>query len=67
VFDKILIQVVKSDLELILADNVKAWQMHADGTYSRIINDAPQLNSQALFISRSVQKKTSSKFNVNEL
>ena len=67
VFDKLLIQVVKSDLELILSDNVKAWQMYADGTYSRIINDAPQINSQAIFLSKSVQKKTSSKFNVNEL
>ncbi len=67
VFDKTLIQIVKSDLELILSDNVKAWEMNADGTYSRIINDAPQINSQALFLSKSVQKKTSSKFNVNEL
>jgi len=67
VFDKALIQAVKSDLDMILSDNVKAWQMNTDGTYSLIINDAPKVNSQALFISRSAQKKTSSKFNVNEL
>ncbi len=67
VFDKALIKVVTSDLELILSDNVKAWQMNTDGTYALIINDAPKINSQELFLSRSPLKKSSFKFNVNEL
>ena len=67
VFDKALIKVVTSDLDLILSDNVKAWQMNADGTYALIINDAPKINSQELFLSRVSQKKSSFKFNVNEL
>jgi len=66
VFDKPFIQLVKSDLELILSDNVKAWQMDADGIYSRITNDDPKVNSQALFLNRAGLKKTSCKFNVEE-
>ncbi len=67
VFDKAFIQLVKSDLELILSDNVKAWQMHADGIYSRITNDDPKVNSQALFLYRAGLKKNLCKFNVDEL
>jgi len=67
VFDKAFIQLVKSDLDLILSDNVKAWQMNADGIYSRINNDDPKVNSQALFLNRAALKKTSCKFNVDEL
>ena len=67
VFDKSLIRVVTSDLELILSDNVKAWQMNADGTYTLIINDGVPVNSQKLFLTNSAQKKSLSKFNVNEL
>ncbi len=57
VFDKAFIQTVKSDLDLILSDNVKSWQMNADGMYSKINNDAPNVNSQALFLARATQKK----------
>jgi len=57
VFDISLIQVVKADLELILSDNVKAWEMNPDGVYSKINNDAPKVNSQVLFLTRSVFKK----------
>ncbi len=57
VFDKAFIQSVKSDLELILSDNVKAWQMNADGIYSRVNNDDPKINSQALFLNRVNLKK----------
>ncbi len=66
VFDKEFIQLVKSDLDLILSDNVKAWQMNADGLYSKIHNDEPKVNSQALFLIRSSLKKTSCKFNAKE-
>jgi len=67
VLDKACIRSVKSDLDLILRDNVKAWQMRPDGTYSMISNDVPKINSQALFLTRSTFQKTSSKFKVKEL
>ena len=57
VFDKAFIQLVKSDLDLILSDNVKAWEMNAEGIYSKINNDEQKVNSQALFLSRSTIKK----------
>ena len=66
VFDKAFIQLVKSDLELILSDNVKAWQMNADGIYSRVNNDDPKVNSQAAFLHRVNLKKTLCKFNAIE-
>jgi polyphosphate kinase len=59
VFDKVFIQVVKSDLDLLLSDNVKAWQMNADGIYSKIHNNGPKINSQALFLTRATLKKKS--------
>ena len=58
VFDKALIKVVLSDIELLLSDNVKAWQMNGQGIHSKIINDSPPVNSQALFISRSALRKS---------
>ncbi len=67
VFDKALVKVVISDLELILSDNVKAWQMNTDGTYFRFFNDALPVNSQKLFLTSSTQRKSLSKFNVTEL
>ena len=51
--DKSLIQTVKAHLDLILSDNVKAWQMNPDGLYSKINNDGDKVNSQALFLSHS--------------
>jgi len=51
--DKSLIQTVKAHLDLILSDNVKAWQMNPDGLYSKINNDGDKVNSQALFLSNS--------------
>jgi polyphosphate kinase len=59
VFDKALIRVVKTDLDLIMNDNVKAWEMNVDAIYSKISNDGPQVNSQALFLDRSAKKKIS--------
>ena len=58
VFDKALVKIVTSDFELILSDNVKAWQMNVDGKYSLIDNDSPKVNSQALLLDRSAVKKT---------
>ena len=57
VFNKSLIQVVKSELDLILSDNIKAWEMNPDGLYAKIKNDEPKVNSQALFLTRSVFKR----------
>jgi polyphosphate kinase len=62
IFDKKCIRAVKSDLDILLSDNVKAWEMQGDGTYSKIENNAPKINSQSLFITRSSLKKTPSKF-----
>jgi polyphosphate kinase len=56
VYDKVIIRAVKSDLDLILSDNVKAWEMNADGIYSKINNESPKVNSQVLFLTRCTQK-----------
>ncbi len=53
VFDKSLIQVVKANLDLLLSDNVKAWEMNPDGGYTKIKNDEQKVNSQALFLNHS--------------
>lgn len=66
-FDRSFIRDIKSDLELIITDNVKAWQMNSDGLYSIINNDASKVNSQTFFLNRIALKKTSSKFKVDEL
>jgi len=57
VFDKRCIRKVKSDLDLILSDNVKAWIMSSDGTYSMVKSEMPEINSQKLFLSRSTRNK----------
>jgi polyphosphate kinase len=57
VFDKAIIRIVKSDLDLIMSDNVKAWEMNVDGLYSKINNEDQKVNSQALFLTRLEQKK----------
>ena len=57
VFNKSLIQVVKSDLDLILSDNVKAWEMNPDGLYAKIPVGEPKVNSQALFLTRALFKR----------
>ncbi|TLU82458.1 MAG: polyphosphate kinase 1 [Chlorobium sp.] len=59
VFDKALVRTVISDFELILSDNVKAWQMDADGIYTLIDNDSPKINSQALFLTRPAHRTQS--------
>ncbi len=67
VFDKSCIHSVKSELDIMMNDNCKAWSMNPDGTYSKIENEAPAISSQALFLSRAAQKKTLSKFKAHEL
>ena len=66
--DRKLIQVVKSDLELMLLDNVKAWQMLPDGTYRKVSrNNGQEINSQNIFLNQSARKKISNKFKAEEL
>lgn len=67
IMDKELIEVGKSELELILSDNVKAWEMNADGVYSRVSNGEPEVNSQNIFLNQASKKKSISKFKVNGL
>ena len=57
VFDKAIIRIVKTHLDLILSDNVKAWEMSAEASYSKINNEDPKVNSQTLFLTRLDQKK----------
>ncbi len=57
VFDKSIIRIVKTDLDLIMSDNVKAWEMNVEGLYSKISNEGPKVNSQALFLTRLDPKK----------
>jgi len=59
VFDNACISRVKSDLDLIISDNVKAWIMNPEETYSMIESEIPAINSQTLFLSRSSRNKTS--------
>lgn len=65
--DSELVDVVKSELELILSDNVKSWQMNPDGAYSKVTDDRPQVNSQSVFLQQAAMKKSISKFKVNGL
>jgi polyphosphate kinase len=62
IIDEYLIDVVKSDLDLMLSDNVKAWQMQPDGTYCRVNTERAAVNSQQFFLQRSASKRKISKF-----
>jgi len=55
----VVISRVLEDLELLLADNVKAWTMDASGSYSLMENDQPAVNSQVRCLERVAQKKIS--------
>jgi len=67
VVDKVLITSIIADLELILSDNVKAWQMNPDGTYALVSRDGVAVHSQTLFLTNACHKKISSKFNVKDI
>ncbi|UZJ42513.1 polyphosphate kinase 1 [Prosthecochloris sp. SCSIO W1101] len=67
IMDKELIDVAKSELELILGDNVKAWEMNAEGAYIRVTNNEPEINSQKIFLNQASKRKSISKFKVNGL
>lgn len=65
VLDQRLVESVKSDLELILSDNRKAWEMQPDGTYLKKRNGRSATDSQRLFMRRSLRRKKNIKTKVN--
>jgi polyphosphate kinase len=67
VVDQRLVESVKSDLELILSDNRKAWEMLPDGTYLKKRNGRSSTDSQRLFMRRSFRRKKNIKTKVNGL
>ena len=67
IMDKELIEVVKAELGLILNDNVKSWEMTSDGSYIKVTNDRPKVNSQSIFLNQASKKKSICKFKVNGL
>jgi polyphosphate kinase len=57
---------IKSELLAIpLADNVKAWFLHADGLYRRAAQTGPAVRSQAEFIQRAARGGRSAKKDPN--
>jgi polyphosphate kinase len=67
VVDQRLVESVKSDLELILSDNRKSWQMQPDGKYIRKRDGRTATDSQRLFMRRSFRRKKNIKTKVNGL
>ena len=59
VIDPVLVEEVREELELQLADNLKAWKIGASGNGTLLRNDAPKVNSQERFMKRRMQKKKS--------
>lgn len=57
IFDPDLLKLVRSNLELQLADNVKAWKINPDGTCTLIENDALNIDSQESFMERETRNK----------
>ncbi|NTU68233.1 MAG: polyphosphate kinase 1 [Chlorobiaceae bacterium] len=64
VVDQSLVDSVRSDLDLMLADNRKSWEMRPDGTYGRKREGRP-VNSQKLFMRQSSKRKKHLKTKVN--
>ncbi len=67
IVEKELVETVRSELELILCDNVKAWRMTSDGSYVRVSDDRPKVNSQNVFLNQTSMRKSIGKFKVNGL
>lgn len=64
VVDRRLVDSVRADLELMLSDNRKSWQMQPDGSYARRREGRP-VNSQKLFMRQSSKRKKHHKTKVN--
>ena len=68
VLDQKLVESVVADLELMLRDNRKSWEMNPDGTYSRTKKEARSVtDSQRLFMRRALRRKKTHKTKVNGL
>lgn len=67
VVDRLLVGQVEADLELMLRDNRKSWEMGPDGTYSRKRDGRPALDIQKHFMRHSSKKKKHTKPKVNGL
>ena len=67
VVDKRLVESVKADLEVILKDNTKSWEMNPDGTYTRKRNGRSRIDSQRYFMRQSPRRKRNIKTKVNGL
>jgi polyphosphate kinase len=57
VYNKGLVQDIRSHLDIMLRDNVKSWTMGPDGMFTKVENESPEVNSQAVFLGQSVMKK----------
>jgi len=66
VLDRDIIQLVKSDLELMLIDNTKSWEMQPDGSYRKVSCEGAEINSQNIFLNQSARRKFSKKFKAEE-
>ena len=64
VVDQQLTGSVRADLDLMLGDNRKAWEMLPDGSYTRRRNGRP-VNSQKIFMRQSSKRKKHIKTKVN--
>lgn len=62
-----LVESIKADLELNLGDNRKSWEMQPDGTYIRKRGGRPAVDSQRLFMRRSLRRKKNIKTKVKGL
>jgi len=67
VIDQRQVESVRSDLELILSDNRKSWEMTPDGTYIRKRDERTATDSQRLFMRRSLRRKKNIKTKVKGL
>jgi len=65
VIDQRLVASVRSDLEQMLRDNRKSWQMLQDGTYRKIRDGRPAFDSQKQFMRQSSKRKRQTKTKVN--
>ncbi|NTV01399.1 MAG: polyphosphate kinase 1 [Chlorobiaceae bacterium] len=64
VVDQRLVESVRSDLDLMLGDNRKSWQMRPDGSFARR-REGRAVNSQKLFMRQSSKRKKHLKTKVN--
>lgn len=68
VLDRKLVASVVDDLELMLRDNRKSWQMQPDGTFSRTKKEARRVtDTQRLFMRRALRRKRTNQTKVNGL